>query len=165
MTDGEKISRRIESIADAVTRSSRRIGRLIEIEGHLEKLERARALALTSNDIGFWDHDLIADDLWWSPGMFIIFGCSRDEFMASGDDGYQRFAALVHPDDIDRVTEVYRGAAAEGKQYTYAFRTNPRHGESRRVLGRGNFERDSLGQVIRCAGVIIVTGNSEAGRS
>lgn len=61
---------------------------------------RASRVLLGSDD-GFWEwSDLTQDEYWWSPRFYEILGYDDQEFVATRE----RLVAMVHPEDLDRVT-------------------------------------------------------------
>jgi len=129
--------------------------RLSQIEQMLGRMERARTLALACNDIGFWDHDLVADDLWWSPQMFHVFGVTLRSLLERGSTGYERFNACLHPLWRDRVWAAYSNAMAGNGHYVYEFVAVGDDEQARRIMGRGNIEW-SNGVPIRAAGICVL---------
>lgn len=137
------------------------LSRLEEIGHRLARLERARSLALSRQDIGFWDHNLVTDELWWSPEMFHVFALTEQQWLAKGDGGMERFLACLCVVDRLSVAAAYQRAAEDPlAAYSYHFCAHGGDGTRRKVMGRGNFERDAAGRAVRCAGVCILMSES-----
>ena len=112
------------------------------------------ALALEASQEGFWDWDLIADQLWCSNRWRAIIGSS---------DGCSQLSAWmdrVHPYDKPRFEAELRAVRA-GKVRTLRNEHRIRHesGAWRWVLARGIVAQDAKGQVTHLAGSL--TDNTE----
>lgn len=72
--------------------------------------------------IGFWFYNLDKDVLVWDKRMHQIFGVSfADEVVG----GFERFATLVHKDDLGRVKEAINACiTGEVEQYNATYRVN-----------------------------------------
>ena len=64
----------------------------------LEKSEERFRLAMDAADEGIWDHDLLADEIYYSPAYYHIVGYSAEEIGKPGQ--YEKY---VHPGDDVRI--------------------------------------------------------------
>lgn len=79
-----------------------------------ERLADAQRLAR----IGNWELDLVHGDLFWSDEVFRIFEIDPQQAEAS----YDRFLALVHPEDRQRVDRAYSESVANRQPYSIEHR-------------------------------------------
>ena len=118
----------------------------------LASQERLR-LAIRSTGLGTWDFDGITGSRRWSGEFRAIMGVD-----ASANADPELFAALIHPDDRDRVNERYRAAhdpASDG-WYQAEFRIRRADdGAERWVAATGRMFFDSAGKLERAAGTIL----------
>ncbi len=95
-----------------------------------------------------WDLDLTDNTLLWGEGLFTLFGYKSDEVP------YERWAALVHPDDVERVEASLIQAIKNTDQSIwrsqYRFRAN--NNTYRYIFDRGFILRDSSKKPYRLIG-------------
>lgn len=124
-------------IRDATGRAARFVGALADVSAR-KAAERALAqtqekwrLAQQLTGVGVWEADLRDGSVVWSPEMFRLYG--RDE--ALGSPTPDEFAALLHPDDRDRVMSL--DGVEQGKEsFENEFRIRHGDGSWRWVLSR-----------------------------
>ncbi len=101
--------------------------------------------------VGFWDWDIPTNALYWSDGIYRIFGLSREEFGAT----YDAFLGSVHPDDRSFV-EQRVGAAVQGNApYGIDHRIVLPDGEVRHVHEQGEVTRNACGAPARMLGTVV----------
>jgi PAS domain S-box-containing protein len=146
MPDGR--ARRLVSIMADIT------GRR-EAEAQL-RVERERlALALEAGGMGAFDLDIAADTLWWSPGMYTVFGVSPETFVPTRES----VVDLVHPDDRAGFVRGRKLAIAERRPFVHEFRALREDGRIAWVAHLGHIECDAEGRPRRTYGVSMdVTG-------
>lgn len=109
---------------DADGRPTRMIGTHIDItsqkEAEQEQLLQAEriTIATDSGGIGIWDFDLINNEVSWDPWMYHLFGLSEDEQAPVADIWLRN----VHPEDRDRMVQIYKRAAAGAEPMEDEFR-------------------------------------------
>jgi two-component system, sporulation sensor kinase E len=101
--------------------------------------------------MGFWDWDIVSNDLYWSDEIYRIFGLGRDEFGAT----YDAFLASVHPEDRDFVRRRVEAAVDDGEEYSIDHRILTPAGEVRHVHELGKVERDVGGAALRMIGTVV----------
>lgn len=114
--------------------------------------ERLR-LAVRSTGLGTWDFDGVSGKRRWSRQFRDIIGFGRDV-----PPEPTSFAALIHPDDRDRVNARYREAHSPHGDgwYDAEFRIRRADtGEERWVAATGRMFFDARGHVTRAAGAIV----------
>ena len=104
-----------------------------DAEEQLRRTQSALALAMRGGQIGWWQRDLLTEEVVWSPELEELFGLPAGTF--AGDEG--AFLALVHPDDRAAVTAAVGGALADGDDYVVEFRFQHADGSLRWMEGRG----------------------------
>ena len=106
-------------------------------------------LAVTACGLGFWDIDLLAGSVYFSPGLKQLLGYA-DEELANAPD---TLPALMHPDDRERVLALAdRVIAGPGEEPVAEFRLRHKGGRWVWVHSRGVAVRDGAGRAVRLAG-------------
>ncbi|WP_318566937.1 PAS domain-containing protein [Salinigranum marinum] len=114
-----------ELIGAELTRETRRI----ELERQSFLFERVQDLA----DIGIWEYDPAADDLYWSRGVRRIHGV-EPSYEPTLTDGIE----FYHPDDRDTITAAVERALETGNPYELDLRIVRADDDVRDVRAWGN---------------------------
>ena len=104
-----------------------------EAEERLRATQSALALAMRGGRMGWWQRDLVTDEVVWSAELEELFGLPPGAF--AGDEN--AFFDFVHPDDRAAVTDAVAGAIASGGDYVVEFRFRHADGSWRWMEGRG----------------------------
>jgi PAS domain-containing protein len=119
----------------------------------LEHSESRFAHAVWGTSVGFWDHDIATDTVyWWNDWC-----ASVDLDPCDGPDHSARWDLNVHPDELLNFDRRYQ-ALLEGRSDSYEseYRMRTRSGSWRWIMSRGRATaRDALGRTVRMAGVAI----------
>ena len=111
-----------------------------------ESLTRAQRIARRGN----WDWRLKDNALYWSEGIYRLFGIEPAGFDAT----YEGFLARVHPDDRQAVTDAVRTALEQARAYDVTHRIVLPDGEIRIVRESGEVVRDQAGRPQRMIGTV-----------
>lgn len=112
------------------------------IESLHERLRRLEA-AVEATGLGLWEWDVRSGDLTSNDRNRELYGVGHDRALTIED-----YAALVHPDDRERMAEVYREASErpDGGVFGYEHRTLAAPGgKTRWLLTRGRVLKDADG--------------------
>jgi len=113
-------------------------------------LERERLeLALAAGRMGAFDLDIGADVLWWSPGMYEVFGVSPESFVPTREG----VLTLIHPDDRAGFLDARRRAMAERRGYEHELRALRPDGRVTWVAHFGRTQCDDEGRPLRTYGI------------
>jgi PAS domain S-box-containing protein len=113
-----------------------------EAEAHRWRL----AAAVEATGLGFWQWNPGTDALVWSTRNKILFGLPPDAQVT-----IQHYLAMIHPDDLERCLEIYRGVREqEGGDFTMDYRAVMPNGQLRwiRTQGRILADQDGPGLVV-----------------
>lgn len=114
-----------------------------------DEAERLRwQLAVTAGGVGSFDWDLLTGHLEWDDQLLTIFGVTRDEFGAT----IEAFDALLHPDDLPRVTEAVAEAIERCDRYVAEYRVVRPDGAVRWVKAQGVALAGECGVAVRLLG-------------
>lgn len=126
--------------------------RTAELEASTEALRKSEErlrLAFDAAQMGWWDYDMAADRVTWSPSLVRIMGFAPEVFGAT----LSGVLSHVHPDDRERfLALVERGTCGEETE-TCELRFIRPDGSVRWSLAAGQVIRDAGGKPIRFAGV------------
>ncbi|MEO1068677.1 MAG: PAS domain S-box protein, partial [Cyanobacteria bacterium J06638_6] len=119
-------------------------------EAALQDSEERLRLALMATNQGLYDLDMITDDVIVSPTYAAMLGYSPINFSETAAKWWQR----LHPDDRERVGEVYRAyIAGEIPDYKVEFRQRMNDGRWKWILSVGKIVAwDEAGQPLRMLG-------------
>ena len=125
----------------------------------IDALERERVLrqsearlnqAQRSAHIGYWELNLIGNNLYWSDETYRIFEIDQAAFGPS----YEAFLNLLHPDDRDRVNKAYTDSLAIGKPYDIVHRLQFADGRTKFVRECCETQFDPAGNAVRSLGTV-----------
>jgi PAS domain S-box-containing protein len=112
------------------------------LDAELAEQRRRLELAVEATGLGFWEWDLRNHRVTWSERNRALFGLPANDAI-----DMDRYVALIHPDDLDRV----RGAFAEvrdrpdGGDFSVEHRAVTPSGDVRWLLVHGRVETDDAG--------------------
>lgn len=96
----------------------------------LRQSEERLAIAARVGGLGIWDYDIVEDRLYCDDSWYLIMGRDKRDPIRS----IAEFRPCIHPDDMDKVTEIRQTAAeliASNRDYSIAFRIIRPDGEVR----------------------------------
>jgi len=100
--------------------------------------------------MGNWDWQITENRLYWSEGIYRLFGIEPDEFDAT----YEAFLNYVHEDDRAAVEEAVKLALESGAPYDIDHRLIRPDGEIRYVHESAEVHHDSEGRPTRMIGTV-----------
>jgi len=116
-----------------------------------ESEERLR-LAMEGAQMGTWDLDLTTGKAIWSELHFTILGYSP---VTTGEATEAMWRSRIHPDDVERVTQVWQQSQQEHRSYQCEYRVvRADNGQTAWLATLGSFTYDAQGQPIRSIGVL-----------
>jgi PAS domain S-box-containing protein len=101
--------------------------------------------------IGYWDWDIVANRLEWSPLCKNLFGIAQEEEVT-----YERFLTALHPDDRARTDRAVRDCLESGgaREYDIEYRTSRPDGSVHWIHARGAAVFIE-GNAVRMAGIVL----------
>lgn len=128
-------------------RKNRQIARTSQQLGETkDSLDRAQRIA----QMGNWDWQIADNRLFWSEGIYRLFGVAHADFDAS----YEAFLARVHPDDRATVEAAVRRARETGTPYALDHRIVRPDGAVRIVHESAEIMLDERGTPVRMIGTV-----------
>lgn len=124
------------------------IDRQIKNRFQVQRLHERIDLAATSAQIGFWDLDILKNELYWDDVMYDLYGVKREEF--NGD--FDAWEKTVHPDDKEAALLAVEDAISGKSEFNTSFRILTGRGDIKYISGRGQVIRDTQGQAVRMVG-------------
>ncbi|TZF90969.1 sensor domain-containing protein [Cognatilysobacter lacus] len=116
-----------------------------------ERVEERFALIARATSDAVYDFDLESGTLWWSDSFYAMFGYAPGSIELS----LAGWAALVHPEDIDRVYASLEEALAGAAEWEETYRLLRRDGGYAHVAERGLISRGAKGQALRMVGGLV----------
>ena len=120
-----------------------------EAEAQLHVERERLALALDAGGMGAFDLDMAADVLWWSPGMYVVFGVSPERFVPTRESVID----LVHPDDRAGFLQARKRSIADRRPFAHEYRALRADGSTAWVAHFGRIDCDAEGRPIRTYGI------------
>jgi PAS domain S-box-containing protein len=131
------------------------------LAGEYERQHLRWRLAMDAGRVGTFDWDLLTGELSWDEPLLVMFGYSDGDF----DSTIQGFSARVHPDDVDRVTELLQAAIDSVGEFEAEYRVVRPDGETRWVQARGRALGDPEGRAARVVGAAYDTTEDRNGQA
>lgn len=97
--------------------------------------------------MGSWEWNLLEDEVWWSSGLYAVFGEN-----ASYEPSYDRFFEHVHPADRQKVREQLEQTLADDQPIHMTFRIIRPDGSERTLFSAARLERTDGGIPSRLVG-------------
>src|SRR5690349_9962644 len=138
--------------AEAVRLEAERLR--IELADCREALAELRARvddAQRLANMGDYDWHIVNDTNSWSDQLYRIYGHEPQSFNAS----YERFLAMIHPDDRDAVTAMHRQAYQSGGSWQMTERIVRPDGEVRHLATNGVVVTDDNDNPVRMRGTCV----------
>jgi len=118
----------------------------------LRENQKRLFLATKIAQLGLWDLNLVNGDLFWSDETYRHYGYKPQEFVPS----YEKFASIVHPDDLGFVQERVDAAINNNAEYNIDFRFIRSDGSIGYLYTQGMvISRDETGKALRFIGTQI----------
>ena len=114
---------------------------------HEQKLQEAQRVA----GMGWWDWDILRNEVYWSEEVYRIFGLTPEAFGAT----YDAFLRTVHPDDREFVQRRVDAALHNNLEYSIDHRVVLPNGESRYVHAQAKVTCDVHSTPVRMMGTVI----------
>jgi diguanylate cyclase (GGDEF)-like protein/PAS domain S-box-containing protein len=111
-----------------------------------ERLEQAQRIA----GLGRWAFDFKSRKAHWSPELFALLEMNPRDF----SNDYAGFRRLIHPDDMERVTQHHRNVVRDRRALDLECRIVRPDGSLRWIHERGEISRDSRGRLLRIEGTL-----------
>ena len=123
--------------------------RLRQASGALEETEERLRLTVHSAQIAVWSWDIAANAITADENCSVQFGLPIGQFPKT----VEGFAALVHPDDRERVQQEVAASIEHGAEYNTEFRVVWPDGTVRSLAARGKVYYGEAGRPQRLTGV------------
>ncbi|MCB1969575.1 MAG: PAS domain S-box protein [Geminicoccaceae bacterium] len=107
--------------------------RSLEDKARTAERYQARLRSVLRAVDGYWERETDSDEVYWSDGIFRLFGLEPGVFTPNGD----RIRSLLHPDDVSRFDETFRRHISEGQEYRAELRIRQPDGSYRWILSVG----------------------------
>lgn len=129
-----------------------------QLGSELLESEKRMSLAARAADLGLWDWNVVSDEVWLNDVGSTRVGASGSERLT-----LERYLAMVHPDDRDRLRRKLQSALEGSEDFQLDFRINEPLGAERWVASRGQVERSEQGQPLHVRGVSVdITARRQA---
>src|ERR1700704_491035 len=140
---------RLSSAVERALREGKERAARRKVEGELETLrERLRSVVATLPDV-VWSGAIPSREvLYVSPATDAVFGRTQKEVY----EGRTLWGEPIHPEDRPRIMALWQGAVT-GETFEAEYRIVKPDGEVRWIQGRGRFNGDAAGNVVRIDGI------------
>lgn len=116
-------------------------------------------VAVEATGLGFWEWDIRSSELRWSDRNKALFGLPPEAPVT-----IDIYLAMIHPDDLERCQEVFRGARdrPEGGDFVMEYRAVMPNGQLRWIQTSGRVLTDGQGPAVVVGTTLDVTHRREA---
>jgi PAS domain S-box-containing protein len=132
-----------------------------KVMSRTDELQKANERLIEAQDVahmGSWEWDVGANRVWWSDGMYRIYGIAPGTFI-----GYETFLERVHPDDRPTAHETVSRALADARPFTFDHRIVRADGTIRVIHANGRVICDAVSRPVRMVGTgLDITERKEA---
>ncbi|HYW19515.1 MAG TPA: PAS domain S-box protein [Nodularia sp. (in: cyanobacteria)] len=119
-----------------------------QIEDSLRSSEERLTLALEATQMGIWDWDLRSNQVIFSANMALLYGLPD----SGGCQSLEEFFKLVHPEDLEPLSEVITSSIVQRGVFKSEFRVVWPDGSIHWLSGNGKLFCNELGKPIRLIG-------------
>ncbi len=123
---------------------------LTKINDDLRKASRRLRRAQSIATMGYWDWNIVENDLYWSDDVYRIFGLPHTAFGAD----YEAFLSCVHPEDLTHVQDSVDAALRGEREYSIDHRIILPSGEVRYVHEQAEVIFDDARRPLRMDGIV-----------
>lgn len=145
--ESEQVAPFLETLVEIFGGALERIRIDGEIAANEQRLASAQALA----NLGSYDWHIPSDTNTWSDELYRIYGHKPGAFNAS----YERFLAMIHPEDRERIVGVHTQAMQDFQPYRMEERIIRPDGEIRILDSSGMVVLDEQGRPERMVGICL----------
>jgi PAS domain S-box-containing protein len=121
-------------------------------EAATAELKRRLVAALMAGDVATFEWKIDEDFLWGDPTFLAFFDIDANDASSAP---LERFMAVLHPDDRDRVAAAIEHTILTGAPYEAEYRVMTGPNPPRWVIARGSIERDAEGRPYRFPGTVV----------
>lgn len=115
----------------------------------LRDSEARLEVAASAAGLGLWTWDSEKSMFWSTNAAKSLLGLAPGERV-----DFERLRAMMDPDDLSRIEDVWRAAAASGVEAEIQFRIRLPDGSTRLLAGRGRSQADGSGKLTNIQGVL-----------
>ena len=135
--------------ATDIDRLKRAEGALSETSASLRHERKRLELALRAGGMGVYEWRVGADEMWWSPELYGIYGVDPASFTPR----LEAFVTLVHPEDLTELCRKTQEAMGRGGVFTHEYRVMRPDGAIRWVANRSHVSTDGQSRAQSITGV------------
>lgn len=129
-----------------------------ELARDLHESQSRINLAASAANLGFWEWDIIRDDMWFTNARLTISTINRSEHT-----NFDRYLQVIHPDDREPMRLAVDHTLKKGGDFQMDYRVVSSDGGTFWIAARGQVERDIHGNSKRLRGVSMdITARKEA---
>ncbi len=124
-----------------------------QAEAKIKALQEQLSRVLRGSNDGWWDWDIVTNELYLSPSWWRMIGYEDGELEST----FEVWQSLIHPDDCDHVKKCLDRALSNPNIELDEFELRMRHKQGHYVpiLSRGIIERDASGRPVQSSGTNI----------
>ena len=124
----------------------------------LRENESRLRLATNTGNVGVWDWDIVHNRISWTDSLYEIHGVGKEDFPGT----VEAFAALIHPEDQERVSKAIEESLRGDVPYQLEMRTVRPDGEVVWIYTNATVLRDNGKPVRMLGGSVDITGMKQA---
>ncbi|MFY0683314.1 MAG: PAS domain S-box protein [Balneola sp.] len=114
----------------------------------LDEANEKLQLSVEAGQIAIWIWNLKTNELEWNDKAYEVFGVEENV-----EPNFEMFSQMIHPSDLEIVTEATTKTLETGERFDIVFRFNKPDGTEVILSGRGDLIRDSKGSPAQMIGI------------
>ncbi len=122
-----------------------------EMEQHLLDHQFVQKEIARVINLGWFYHDLPANEVFWSDQLYVLFGKDKNSFTPS----YDSLREFIHPDDRDVMKAEFDRLFSEQTMITCEYRIVRGDGDIRNLLGFARMLKNESGESNRVVGAVL----------
>ena len=119
-----------------------------QLSRELQESEERMRLAARAADLGFWDWDVVRDEVWVNDVSSLQIETSEP-----GHTSLEHYFSRVHPDDRGSLRQAVDRALEHNQDFHAEFRITGPSGVERWIAASGQVERGAQGKPLRLRGI------------
>jgi len=118
------------------------------LESQIHLYDEKLTIAAENSQIGFWEYDILKNQLEWAPSMYRLFHIKKEDF--TGD--FEAWEQTLLPEDLPLAREEFADALSGKKEFDTSFRIRSSEGNTLHIRAKAKVFKNENGIPFRVLG-------------